>query len=284
MDKAGRARALVYRPDNGATESEHAAKVIIIAAGAIESARLLLLSSRDRNVDGPSLGPNVGQHLLFHHLWMGHLHYREAFRPGSVGPVTGQCNQFLDPPGRGRHGGIKVDFSLDDVALPRDDLIELKTAAEVVDAYRQMRHWRLVFLQGETMPNAKKYVILSDPDQRDRFGDPFAHVQYESVDFDLETHRFARQVLDRFAVASRADDIQFVDVHRYNSGAHHVGTCRMGVDVRDSVVDQFGRVHGSSNLFVAGGSIMPSMGALQPTLTMTALAVRMARYLLAQGW
>lgn len=282
VDKSGRARALVYRPNDGATESEHAAKVIIIAAGAIESARLLLLSTRDRTADGPRLGPNVGHHLMFHHLWQGRLHYREAFRPGSVGPVTGQCHQFLDPSGRGKHGGIKIDLSSDDAALPQDDLIEQKTAAEVVEAYRQMRHWRVMFLQGETMPGATKYVTLSD--QRDRFGDPFAHVHYESSDFDLETHGFARQLLQKFAAATGADDVQFVDVHRYNSGAHHAGTCRMGVDPRDSVVDTFGRVHGSPNLFAAGGSIMPSMGALQPTLTMAALAVRTARYLLAQGW
>lgn len=281
VDAAGRARALVYRPNNGAVESEHGAKVIIIAAGAIESARLLLLSSRDRHPDGPRLGDHVGRHLMLHHAWPGNLHYREAFRPGNVGPVTGQCHQFLDPPNRGKHGGIKVEFSSDAARLPPYEFFEEKTAEEIVEAYRQMRHWRGPYLIGETAPSAKKYVTLSD--QRDRFGDPFAHAHYESSDFDRETHRFGQQLFHTFAAATGADDAHLAEVHAYDSAAHHVGTCRMGVDICDSVVDMFGRAHGSPNLFVVGGSTFPSMGALPPTLTMVALAVRTARYLLAQG-
>ena len=58
-----------------------------------------------------------------------------------------------------------------------------------------------------------------------------------------------------------------------------MGTCRMGREPDDGVVDSFGRVHGSSNLFVVGSSVFAGSGAVNPTLTIVALALRTARYL-----
>jgi choline dehydrogenase-like flavoprotein len=49
--------------------------------------------------------------------------------------------------------------------------------------------------------------------------------------------------------------------------------------VRDSVVDQFGKIHGTSNLFVVGGSNFVSPSAVNPTLTMVALAIRTTEYI-----
>ena len=61
-----------------------------------------------------------------------------------------------------------------------------------------------------------------------------------------------------------------------------MGTCRMGHSAGDSVVDQFGKVHGTRNLFVVGGSNFVGPSAVNPTLTMVALAIRTAEYILDQ--
>ena len=53
----------------------------------------------------------------------------------------------------------------------------------------------------------------------------------------------------------------------------------MHVDPRQGVVDADGRVHGLANLFVAGSSVFPTIGCAHPTLTIVALAVRLARHL-----
>ena len=55
-----------------------------------------------------------------------------------------------------------------------------------------------------------------------------------------------------------------------------MGTTRMGSSSRDSVVDSDCRVHGYDNLFVAGSSVFPSTGYANPTLTIVALALRLA--------
>jgi choline dehydrogenase-like flavoprotein len=59
-------------------------------------------------------------------------------------------------------------------------------------------------------------------------------------------------------------------------GKHHMGTTRMHVDPKQGVVDTDCRVHGLSNLFVAGSSVFPTVGYANPTLTIVALAVRLA--------
>lgn len=62
-------------------------------------------------------------------------------------------------------------------------------------------------------------------------------------------------------------------------GAHHMGTTRMHVDPKRGVVDADARVHGLENLFVAGSSVFPSYGFSNPTLTIVALALRLADHL-----
>ena len=57
---------------------------------------------------------------------------------------------------------------------------------------------------------------------------------------------------------------------------HHTGTTRMSDDPRQGVVDRNGLVHGMANLYVAGSSVFPTCGYATPTLTLVALALRLA--------
>ena len=57
---------------------------------------------------------------------------------------------------------------------------------------------------------------------------------------------------------------------------HPSGSTRMGAEPTDSVVDTRCRVHGLDNAFVAGSSVFPAVGAANPTLTIVALAIRLA--------
>ncbi len=64
--------------------------------------------------------------------------------------------------------------------------------------------------------------------------------------------------------------------HQVDGQGHTLGTTRMGEDASTSVVDGDCRVHGYANLFVAGSSVFPSGGYANPTITIVALALRLA--------
>ena len=61
--------------------------------------------------------------------------------------------------------------------------------------------------------------------------------------------------------------------------SHHMGTTRMGRDPATSVVDPDCRLHGVENVYLAGASVFPTSGCANPTFTLVALAIRLARHL-----
>jgi choline dehydrogenase-like flavoprotein len=65
-------------------------------------------------------------------------------------------------------------------------------------------------------------------------------------------------------------------LNRLNPARHHLGTTRMSTDRAKGVVDEHSRVHGMENLHIAGSSVFPTPGIVNPTLTIIALAVRLA--------
>ena len=69
----------------------------------------------------------------------------------------------------------------------------------------------------------------------------------------------------------------------FDSCYHPAGGLRMGTDPKTSVTDPGGRVHGLKNLFVSGTALFPTIGTANPTLTMVAVAVRVARSIRERG-
>jgi len=72
-----------------------------------------------------------------------------------------------------------------------------------------------------------------------------------------------------------------VDVNRFSreAGWHLMGTARMGDDPERSVVDSYGQSHDIDNLFIVDGSVFVTGGAVNPTPTIQAIALRAADYI-----
>ena len=145
-----------------------------------------------------------------------------------------------------------------------------------------------LFFQTEHLPNPGSRLVLHP--ERDAFGMPRLETRIAFSDADLETvvelHRLIR---DRFA-ASGTGELLFDETalrehlreyvaHRFNSNAHHIGTTRMSSDPASGVVDAQCRVHGVGNLYIAGSSVFPTSSHANPTLTIVALAARLADHL-----
>lgn len=80
--------------------------------------------------------------------------------------------------------------------------------------------------------------------------------------------------------AAGAYDTAVESLMRY-SGWHLLGTARMGENPRTSVVDQYGRSHDISNLYIVDGSVFVTSGGVNPTSTISALALRSTEHLIA---
>jgi choline dehydrogenase-like flavoprotein len=138
----------------------------------------------------------------------------------------------------------------------------------------------------EQSPNYDSRVQLSP--QRDRLGRNLVRLDWRLKDCDLRSMRRAHEILDselRRANLGRLEaHLDSADVEwpaRLTGGYHHMGTTRMHDDPHQGVVDANCRVHGTSNVYVAGSSVFPTAGYANPTLTIVALSIRLADHLKA---
>ena len=148
---------------------------------------------------------------------------------------------------------------------------------------RVARSFELVY-QPEQAPNRVNRVTLSQG--RDAFGYRIAHLYWRWSEIDLLSLRRVRQILvSELRAIGLADVVQEEDdslLQGENAPAppgttHHLlGTTRMHDQPRHGVVDRACRVHGSSSVYVAGGSVFTTAGYANPTLTIVALAIRLA--------
>ena len=285
FDAAGRANGARYyqeHDDGKDTTHEIRAKTVVIAAGAIETSRLLLLSRSVHHPEG--LGnkhDQVGRHTQGHYYpgaqgFMPHPLRNDGLGPGVSVAITNfahnnpgiiggamLANEFVKLP---------VQYWIDSVP-PRIPRWGAANKDYMRDGYP-----RNVHVQGpvQEIPSPDARVTL-DPRVRDRFGLPVARFSGTVHSETARTAEFMRQRAEEWLRASGAEGIwSWPVVLRFSGGHHQSGTARMGLDPRSSVTDPTGRVHGSDNVFVADGSVHVTNGGFNPALTIMALALRTA--------
>ena len=135
----------------------------------------------------------------------------------------------------------------------------------------------------EQAPNPNSRVRLSER-QKDQFGQPRARLEWKISPDDIRDLMRGLEILKPEIERSGEWEL---DIPEYESvpppgirgGYHHMGTTRMHQSPTQGVVDPQSRVHGVANLFVTGSSVFPTSGYANPTLTIVALAIRLADHL-----
>jgi choline dehydrogenase-like flavoprotein len=165
----------------------------------------------------------------------------------------------------------------------------LAPLVQEIDRPREGPAGRAVFFMNELeqAPNPASRVRLSE--NKDALGMPRAQLEWRLSAIDKSSARRTQEVLARALGAAGLGRLQitFSEDERswpteMGGGRHHMGTTRMHLDPKQGVVDPDGRVHGLANLYVAGSSVFPTVGAANPTLTLVALALRLADHLVEQ--
>jgi choline dehydrogenase-like flavoprotein len=170
-------------------------------------------------------------------------------------------------------------------AWPRSRLLDTHAVGPVAGWSTLRRRTRAYDLYHiiEQAPELERRVMLGAA--RDRFGLPVARLQWFIGARELESARRTEELLGaalerrgvgRLRTAWELAPDGDVASAAHPSVHHHLGTTRMHRDERLGVVDADGRVHGTTNLFVTGGSVFPTSGFVNPTLTIVALALRLS--------
>jgi choline dehydrogenase-like flavoprotein len=282
--------ALAAEVDGDIVRREVTAGRVFVAAGAIESARLLLNSASAREPGG--LGNNadqVGRHLQAH-VYVGALAILDEPAQDCIGP--GPCVSTNDF----RHHN---DGVVGGGMLANDFVMPPLLAWNVLAAQRSFPTWglagkqtmrthyrRLVSVSGpiQEVPNPDARVTV-DPGVRDRFGLPVARLSGRIHPEDRRTAAFLGARAVEWLDATGVERVlPFVGMPEGPSaGQHQAGTCRMGADPATSVTDPWGRVWGHENLYLVDGSLHVTNGGVNPVLTILAMAYRIADAAAAGG-
>jgi choline dehydrogenase-like flavoprotein len=295
-DAAERVTAVEYVTPDG-TRHRQSARQVVLACGGVETARLLLLSASPQFPDGLANSSGAVGRYVMEHLFAGTggtLDRRT--RQHHVGFLTTESHQFYDDPAAGTDAGlpaaddaqggtagdgglgpIKLEFlnyagpTPAEVAVTDggwgDDLL-----ATVREAYGN--HVAVGGLVGQ-LPRAENRITL-DESTTDDHGNPVPSIEWTVDARTRRTIERANAIQERILAELGADRTWQVGPENTGPAAHHMGTTRMGTDPTESVVDPEGRTHDLENCWIASSSVFVTSGAMNPTLTIAALALRTA--------
>jgi len=285
------------------------AKHFVIACGAIENARLLLMSNRQRSSGIGNHSGLVGR-FFQEHLWytsgyivpstrnpnlkfyLGEWPYGDIGVRAHLALPSGKIRELRIPKFRSEIAlgsstfrlakAIKNNVSVGDVLALMSDPVGLGAAARCKSnapptAYLLENHV-------EQTPNPDSRVTLSV--KKDPLNRPQPQLKWKLSPLDQEgviraqrliAHEVGRSGFGRMRIEMGEGTNDFLE-NAVGTG-HHMGTTRMDGDPARGVTDGNAKVHHTSNLYVAGSSLFPRCGWSNPTLTIVATSIRLADHL-----
>jgi choline dehydrogenase-like flavoprotein len=246
---------------------------IVLAAGALASPHLLLASGLQRLNPG---GQVIGRYLMRHYneIVFG-IFPQPPSRGGAFHKQLGIHDLYFGHPSvrhpRGKLGALQ-QLATPPIAMVWAELPWL-VAATVAPMVKYLTG---LLVMAEDQPCYTNRVLL-DESRRDRYGLPRLVLNHRHTDRD----RAAGTALAKIARAifRRAGALGCYR-HQIGTYSHAVGTVRMGTDPWSSALDGECRFRGVENLSVIDGSVLPTSGAVNPSLTIAAIALRAARALI----
>ncbi|MEM7024419.1 MAG: GMC family oxidoreductase [Pseudomonadota bacterium] len=282
-DSTGRATGVDYFDENGAPR-HRAARCVILAANGVGTPRLLLLSKSDAHPAGLANSSGlVGRNLMFHPYaavagvfpkhnepWVGPIaniilsqeFYETDETRGFVRGYTLQMNRGQGPAWTAR-GGFANRIPWGD----RHHQVMAERFGNMVG----------LGILGDDLPEEHNTVTL-DAQLKDSSGLPAPKITYRVSD---NSRKLLDHAIEKGAQVMREAGAKEVLASPLlpNTGWHLMGTARMGDDPKRSVFDRNGQAHDVDNLFAVDGSLFVTGGAVNPTPTIQALALRTANYI-----
>lgn len=277
-DATGRIASAVYRRPDGSRGSV-TARIFVLAANGLETAKILLASASDAFPAGlANSSDQVGRNLMDYPSIISDMVIDDPIAMGR-GPVAFGAIAGFDTAGDRRHRA-KADIRLDNrnnIDLVAAELLRDGLRGDDLDRqlrFQAMRRLQLIS-EVEVMPDPERRITL-DWRKRDSAGQPRMRVNFDIDEFTRRSMTFMTGV--------HADIAAKLGAHRHATrpdiyfANRPCGAARMGHDPRTSVVDPRCRAHDHDNLYLASSAVFPTLGGTAgPTLTIAALALRTAQ-------
>ncbi len=274
--KSGRVTGATYLQDG--IEKHIRAKLVILAASAIETPRLLFLSATKEFPNGlANSSGTVGKYLMSHPTWQVFGTFEQpvhAYKGMQMGHVMVQDYYAPDSKREYKRGYILLSYMMTPITYA--NLSGSFYGPAFKEFLRNYDHTAAWWAHGEGLPTEQNQVTL-DPAMKDSRGLPAARLDYEWQENDIRVAGAARDKAAEMMSASGARQVRI----GLNYGAHAMGTCRMGNDRKASVVNSFCQSHDIRNLFICDTSVFVTGAGVNPTLTAMAISSRAAEYLAA---
>jgi choline dehydrogenase-like flavoprotein len=279
VDRHGRVRDVIYA-GHDKREQRLGARIFVLAAGGVETPRLLLLSSSQAFPEGlANRSGVVGKYFTSHPAFDVTGRVRDKVYPYRIGFSTAMTRQFAAERDRAHKGAFVLQFLNSAGPTPAEiALSSRKWGKELRDHVQQeFGHTLGIRAHCEQLPDVRNSVALNRQ-VKDYFGNPAPHITYSVGEYERATLEEVKATAGRVLRAVGA-------VHIRTSGllvaAHQIGTHRMGRDPRSSVVDANLRAHDVPNLYLVGSGCFVTGSSSPPTLTIAALAIRAAEHIAA---
>jgi choline dehydrogenase-like flavoprotein len=277
----GTARGVRFRRPDG-TDDEVLGRAVVMAAHAIETPKILLMSNGGDGIANSS--GQVGQNLMDHPIA---LSYALSAPDQPVYPQRGPLSTAgiespRQSPDRGLRSAFRVEIGNDGWRFPiGDPTFEFtqgpfpalrEGGAALAARWKDHVSHELRFASlTEQLPD-RANTITPAFDLLDDIGIPRPRITFSIDAYTRGGLDDAQALHERLFGALRARERTHVP---FAFGAGHImGTTIMGTDPRDSVADGFGRSHDVPNMWIVGSSLFPTCGTANPTLTLAALALR----------
>ena len=267
--------AAEYATPDGEYRQE--ADQFVIAAGGVETPRLLLLSESDHYPDGLANSSGLVGKFFMDHLFAGTGGLLdEPTRQGHIGFLTSESHQFYDE-ADADVGPFKLEFFNYAGPSPVESALTGNDWGDALLERLKSEYGSHIAMGGlvELIPSEDSYIGL-DRDETDAHGNPVPDVHWTVDDRALRTIERANEIQERILNELGAEITWQVGPEDTGPAYHHMGTTRMGDDPTASVVDADCRTHDLDNCWIASSSVFPTGGAMNPTLTIAALALRCA--------
>ncbi|SDC01368.1 Choline dehydrogenase [Natrinema hispanicum] len=272
--------AAVYATPDGKKHRQEA-DAFVIACGGVETPRLLLLSESSHYPDGLANSSGLVGNFFMDHLFAGTGGVLdEPTRQNHVGFLTSESHQFYDE-ADAEYAPFKLEFfnyagpSPVGMALTGDDWGD--------DLLTRLRseYGTHIGMGGlvEQLPREDSSVGL-DASTTDDHGNPVPDVHWNVDDRALRTIERVNEIQERILDELGAEITWQVGPENTGPAYHHMGTTRMGSGPAASVVGPDLRTHDLENCWIASSSVFPTGGAMNPTLTIAALALKAADHIL----